>query len=164
MADRPSFFRALYEEYAADVYRFALWLGADRRDAEDITSETFVRALASNTPIRTTTARAYLFTIARRLYAEMRRRDQRRVPLAESLRDTRALPDAGVEDASEMAATMAALAVLSEEERVALVMRAVHDMPYEEIARALGISVVAAKVRVHRARKRLAGIPPHSTP
>ncbi|MCA9927507.1 MAG: hypothetical protein KC419_03475, partial [Anaerolineales bacterium] len=46
-------FQALYESYAADVYRFALWLAGDRLEAEDITSETFIRAWTHRSPIRT---------------------------------------------------------------------------------------------------------------
>ena len=37
-------FSSLYKKYAPDVYRFALYLSGERGDAEDITSETFVRA------------------------------------------------------------------------------------------------------------------------
>ena len=137
------------------MYRFALWLGAERQDAEDIVSETFARALASNAPIRTATVKAYLFTIARRYHLELSRRARPHVSLPPSLPDARPMPDARAEQESESAATLGALARLSADERAVLGMRAVHDMSYEEIARALGISVVAAKVRVHRARKRL---------
>jgi RNA polymerase sigma-70 factor (ECF subfamily) len=45
---------------------------------------------------------------------------------------------------------------LPETDRAALLMRAADEMPYEEIARSLGISVGAAKVKVHRARLALA--------
>jgi RNA polymerase sigma-70 factor, ECF subfamily len=161
--DRSSIFRELYQQHASDVYRFALWLGADRRDAEDITSETFARALASNVPIKTATVRAYLFTIARRYYMELRRRARAQVPLTDSLRDRRPAPDAGAELASETAAIAEALSRLTADERVVLIMRAVHGMSYEEIARSLGISVVAAQVRVHRARKRLNPDPEESS-
>jgi len=37
-------FNELYETYAPEVYRFALWLSGSSFWAEDITSETFVRA------------------------------------------------------------------------------------------------------------------------
>jgi RNA polymerase sigma-70 factor (ECF subfamily) len=50
---------------------------------------------------------------------------------------------------------VAALAELPEGERAALLLRVDHDLSYEDIASALGISVSAAKVRVHRARLRL---------
>ena len=44
-------FNTLYKKYAADVFRFALYLSGDRSQAEDITSETFVRAWTSPEPI-----------------------------------------------------------------------------------------------------------------
>ena len=61
-------FQDLYETYASDVYRFAYWLTGDRPEAEDITSETFIRAWVNRTTIRTETLKAYLLTIARNAY------------------------------------------------------------------------------------------------
>ena len=46
--------------------------------------------------------------------------------------------------------------MLTEPDRGALLMRAQDQMTYEEIAAALRISVGAAKVKVHRARRKLA--------
>ncbi|MHC4560444.1 MAG: RNA polymerase sigma factor [Planctomycetota bacterium] len=61
-------FKDLYETYAPDVYRFTLWLAGDSFEAEDNTSETFIRAWVRISSIRTETLKAYLFTIARNLY------------------------------------------------------------------------------------------------
>jgi len=47
---------------------------------------------------------------------------------------------------------MQKLQTLPEPDRAALLMRALNEMPYEEIARALGLSLTAVKVKVHRAR------------
>jgi RNA polymerase sigma-70 factor (ECF subfamily) len=52
------------------VFRFALYLSGNRSDAEDITSETFVRAWTSSARIRTNTVKGYLFTIARNFYLQ----------------------------------------------------------------------------------------------
>ena len=52
---------------------------------------------------------------------------------------------------------LGALGSMPEGERSALLLRIDHDLSYEEIARALGISPGAVKVRIHRARRRLAG-------
>jgi len=41
-------FEQLDVAYSPDVYRFASWLAGNSKDAEDITSETFVRALKKN--------------------------------------------------------------------------------------------------------------------
>jgi len=53
-------FESLYRTYARDVYRFALFLSGDTVEADDITAETFARALASREPIRVSTVKAYL--------------------------------------------------------------------------------------------------------
>lgn len=158
MTDRASEFDEIYRRHAADVYRFALWLSGERSDADDITSETFARALASSEPIRAATVRGYLLTIARHYFLETRRRASRQQPLAESLRDPRPDPNARAEHASELAAAHAALARLPEIDRAAIIMRAVHEMSYDEIARTLGLSVAATRVKVHRARLVLAAL------
>ena len=48
-------FHELYTRYARDVHRFALYLSGDAALADDITSETFVRAWNSAAPIREAT-------------------------------------------------------------------------------------------------------------
>ena len=151
-------FEALYTRYAPEVFGFALHLSGDRDEAEDITSETFVRAWTSPEPIRAATVKGYLFTIARNLFLQGLRKTARRAELNETLRDPGAAPDAQAEHQSEVEAVLAALQQLPEVDRAALVMRAMGEMPYEEIARALVISLAAVKVKIHRARLALAGI------
>jgi DNA-directed RNA polymerase specialized sigma24 family protein len=48
-------FEGLYETYDNDVYRFAFWLAGDPSEAEDITSETFIRAWVHRHKILTET-------------------------------------------------------------------------------------------------------------
>jgi RNA polymerase sigma-70 factor (ECF subfamily) len=149
---------ALYRRYAPDVFRFALYLSGDRHEAEDITSETFVRAWTSPEPIRAETVKGYLLTIARNLYLQRARKAGRHVELGDQLRDPEPGPQARAEQASAVGAVLAGLQQLPEGERSALLMRAMDDMSYEEIARALGISLAAVRVRIHRARKALLGL------
>lgn len=151
-------FSELYKKYAPDVYRFALYLSGERGEAEDITSETFVRAWASAEPIRMATVKGYLFAIARNLFLQGLRRKSRHVELDENLLDPQASPYAQAEQKAELGAVLAGLQRLPEIDRAALLMRAFDEMPYEEIARALGISLAAAKVKIHRARLALADI------
>ena len=144
---------ALYRQYAPDVFRFALYLSGDREEAEDITSETFVRAWTSPERIRAATVKGYLFTIARNLFLQALRKKRRHVGLeGVELPDPGPGPHAQAEQSSEVRAALAELQKLSEVDRAALLMRAVHDMPYEEIAHTLGLSLSATKVRIHRAR------------
>ena len=69
-------FEQLYVAYSPDVYRFANWLTGNSDDAEDITSETFVRAWRNFDAVRTETLKAYLFTIARNIYLESLRKNR----------------------------------------------------------------------------------------
>ena len=57
---------------------------------------------------------------------------------------------------NDLEVVLTALQALPEIDRAAVLMRADDEMAYEEIARALGISLSAAKVKVHRARLKLA--------
>lgn len=149
-------FERLYEAYARDVYRFALYLSGSHAQAEDIASETFVRVWTIRDTIRTASVKAYLFTIARNLHADGRRRDARHVELPERLLDSAPGPEAEAQSREELAAVLVALQELPEVDRAALLMRAQDGLAYEEIATALALSLPAAKVKVHRARLRLA--------
>ena len=150
-------FHELYEHYAGDVHRFAYWLAGDANEADDITAETFARAWAAFDTLRMETAKGYLFAIARNLHRESRRRSTRLTLLDQGLPDPGRGPAELSEAAGTVAAVMRALQQLSEGDRAALLMR-MHRLPYTEIAHALQISVAAAKVRVHRARLRLAAL------
>jgi len=149
-------FEALYRGHAADVFRFALYLSGRHADAEDITAETFVRAWTAAEPLRLSTVRGYLFTIARNLFLQGLRRTRRQASLEDVHVDPAPGPEARVSRDAQVEEALAALARLPEIDRAALLMRAGDEMPYEDIARALGLSLTAVKVRIHRARLALA--------
>ena len=146
---------ALYRNHAPDVFRFVLYLSGNRHDAEDITSETFVRAWTAPGEIRMATVKGYLFMIARNLFLQSLRSRRKHVELTESLRDPAPGQEVEAERASELADALAGLQGLAEIDRAALLMRAMHELPYEDIAAALGLSLAATKVRIHRARRAL---------
>jgi RNA polymerase sigma-70 factor (ECF subfamily) len=151
-------FSTLYKKYAPDVFRFALYLSGDRSQAEDITSETFVRVWTSSGRLELATVKGYLFTIARNLFLRGIRGTSRHVGLDRELPDPQASPYDRAERKQELHAVLAGLQELPEIDRAALLMRALDGMAYEEIARSLGISLSSAKVKIHRARLALAGI------
>jgi RNA polymerase sigma-70 factor (ECF subfamily) len=145
----------LYKRYAADVRRFALYLCGNALMADDITSDTFVRAWLSAAPIRQPTVKSYLFTIARNAYTDLLRRTARQTQLDDNMPDTHISAQTQMEQRAEVRTVLQALQQLAEIDRTMLLMRALDAMPYEEIAQTLGIPVVTAKVRVHRARLKL---------
>lgn len=145
----------IYQRYSIDVYRFALGLSGDPAWASDLTAETFVRALVSPNPIRLPTVKAYLFTIVRRLYLNAWCKERRLTTLEDSLADGDAGPEQLAERRDELRAILTALQELPEVDRAALLMRAGDELPYDVIASALGISLAAVKVKIHRARMKL---------
>ena len=151
-------FSTLYKKYSKDVYRFALYLSGEHGQAEDITSETFVRAWASPEPIEAATVKSYLFTIARNLFLQGVRKRSRQVELQRDFQDGGAGPHARAEQREKLDAVMAELQKLPELSRAALLMHAVDEMPYEEIARVLDISLAAVKGKIFRARLAVAGL------
>ena len=148
-------FHDLYQRYAPDVYRFAYYLCGDAAQAEDITSETFVRAWTSFDRLQTQTVKAYLLTIARHVFLQDRKREQRQVALNEELPATAPDPSELAQTHTELDAVMTLLNTLPDVDRAVLLMRAQDGLSYEEIAVAHNISVAAAKVKVHRARLKL---------
>ena len=148
-------FQDLYESYATDVYRFALWLSGDRSEAEDITSDTFVRAWARSDHIRTETLKAYLFTIARNIPLERQRKRKHEVSLEDVHLDPAPGPDRLVESKLALRRVQNVLKTLPEIDRAALVLRVQHELSYAEIARVLGLSLASTKVKIHRVRKKL---------
>jgi RNA polymerase sigma-70 factor, ECF subfamily len=149
-------FGALYLAHARDLRRFALYLSGDGAVADDLVSEAFVRAWTVRERVEMATVRGYLFAIVRNLFLKQRRRERLEVSLDEQLADGRPGADARAGDQRDLQVVLAALARLPETDRAAVLMRADEGVPYEEIAAALGISTVAAKVKVHRARLKLA--------
>jgi RNA polymerase sigma-70 factor (ECF subfamily) len=148
-------FKDTYDTYSADVYRFAFWLSGNRHDAEDITSETFVRAWTASSPIRTETLKAYLFAIARNLFLHHQRKRKRHAVLEDVHIDPAPGPVEAAENGMALEDIRELLQTLPESDRTAFVLRVQHDLPYEEIARVLGLSLTAVKVKVHRVRRRL---------
>ena len=148
-------FHELYEKYAQDVYRFAYWLCGNAQDAEDITSETFVRALTSVGEIKAETVKAYLLTIARNLTYKRSNREKRFVPLDANTAEPSMGPAQVAENSARLRTAMQFIQSFLEIDRAALVLRLQDDLSYAEIAAVLNISLASAKVKVHRARLKL---------
>jgi RNA polymerase sigma-70 factor, ECF subfamily len=149
-------FHEIYERYYKDVYRYAYWLSGSRDDADDIASETFVRAWAGREEIRTETVKAYLFAIARNLYLKGLRHTKRQLDLDPHQADLKVAPEQQVESRLEVDHVMRAVQSLPELDRAAFLLRVQHELPYDEIARILQLSLTTVKVKIHRVRLKLA--------
>src|ERR1035441_1922592 len=92
-------FHDIYAEHAPHVHRFALFLTHDAALADDLTSETFLRAWSAAERMENATMRSYLLTITRNLHRDHLRRHARNTELDESLpaRDNRINLETAVE-------------------------------------------------------------------
>ncbi|MBC8479079.1 MAG: RNA polymerase sigma factor [FCB group bacterium] len=147
-------FNKLYNQYAGDIYRFALFLCGDVADAKDIAAETFARALTGKAPLVTATVKGYLLTIARNLHIEMVRRRNRFTELSSELPDPAPRLENVFNNKTDLEAVRSYLQTFPEVDRAALLFR-VDGVAYDEIANSLNISVSLAKVKVHRVRLKL---------
>lgn len=150
-------FAGIYERYAKDVHRFALYLSGNHALAEDLTAETFVHALCGRADLRVDTVRAYLIAIARNLYRDARARQRPTVStddVPERI-DPAPTSEAAASDRQSYANTLRAIQRLPQPLREALVLAADQELRYDQIAAIVGCSVGAVKVRVHRARLQL---------
>ncbi|MFO1512024.1 MAG: sigma-70 family RNA polymerase sigma factor [Verrucomicrobiota bacterium] len=154
--ERSTTFHELYVRYAEDVYRFAHWLSGNPDDARDITSETFVRAFTGPNEPRLESVKAYLFTIARNLHRRQWRRASRQETLDEGMLDPATAPDEAAAHRDDFQRALAAVHTLPEMDRTVLLLRAEEGLSYDDIAAITGLSATAAKVKVFRARAKLA--------
>jgi RNA polymerase sigma-70 factor, ECF subfamily len=155
-------FHTVYEAHARDLHRFALYLSGDPAMADDLVAESFVRLWTTRGEIRTETVKGYLLAIIRNLYLTSRRRSARLSQLDDEttpVADRAERIDTRLIQREELARVRRTLSTLSEIDRSALLLRAFEGLSYEDIARVLDITLAAAKVKVHRARLRLAADP-----
>lgn len=118
-------------------------------DADDVVAETFLVAWRRLEDVPAE-ARPWLFEVARRVLANQRRAAVRRAALRRRVGDNAA----AVEPERE-SPVLQALASLGERDREVLMLTAWEELSSAETARVLGCSRTAAKVRLHRARRRL---------
>lgn len=147
----------LFRTYNGMLVRYLTRRLGDRDWAEEVAQETFVRALRQASIVN---ERAWLFTVANNLVRDEARKDVRRrrhlALLREAERGSVAEPEPLlVERAEEMALARAALNMLAERDRLALLMRE-EGLDYHEIAEALGLSAGSIGTTLARARRRLA--------
>jgi len=160
--DRPAFDELVRRTYV-DTYTLALRLTAHEEDARDVVQESYLRAWKGLPNFRGDaqfTTWMYRIT-ANPAYTVVKRRRRHRAESLDAMLDDpiELRPGAQPEDAAESAALLERLAVgldeLPPKLRVLVVLKDIYGLSHEEIAEELGISVPAAKVRLHRGRKRL---------
>ena len=148
---RATSFTELYRGHSREIHRFALYLSGDPAMAEDIVSETFLRVWDSSATLRIETVRGYLLTIARNVFLHDLRRKRKYYPLEDSHTEQSSVVRE-FESKDSLRDALSALQTLPEIDRAALLLHAEEGVSYEEIARILGLSLSAVKVKIYRTR------------
>jgi len=147
----PTAFRAFYERYAERVYGYHLRRCRDREAAHDLTAETFAQAWLSRLRFRDElggTAGPWLFAIARNVLVSSVR--SRRLERAACERLGLRVTASAEPDETWLEGLDEALADLPAGQLDAIRLRVVDDLEYGDVARELGTTAEAARVRVHR--------------
>lgn len=134
--------------------RAVLWrLLDDDRDLEEATQDTFVQAWRSLGRFRgQARVSTWLYRIA--VNEALQRRRRKRLPETE-LEETAAEP-VDTSERAELSRFLAArIRELPADHRAALVLRDLEGLSNQEVADVLGISLAAAKSRIHRARMQI---------
>ena len=150
-----------YAEFGTRIYRYLRYHVASADEADELTAETFlraVRAAASFDPARGN-AKAWLFRIAQNVLRDARRRERRRGSVSiEAFRDLVSdapSPEERLLHEEEVRRLLAAINELSERDREVVSLRYGSELEYPEIAGILGIREAAVRTRLWRALGRL---------
>lgn len=142
-------FAQLYDTYVTPIYRFAYYRTFDRQLAEDITSQTFLKALEKIGDFRATRGpfAAWLYGIARNLVIDHFRAAKRTAVLPEEF-DVPSDDDPAAEtgDRLAFAEVRKALHLLEPLQRDIILLRLWDGLSYREIARITGKSEGNCKV------------------
>ncbi|MEQ1785448.1 MAG: RNA polymerase sigma factor [Acidimicrobiales bacterium] len=159
--DRAAFDELVRATYA-ESFTLALRLTGNEEDARDVVQEAYIRAFRGLSRFR---GDAQFSTWMYRITANcanthLSKRNKHRHEVldeANPIADDRPSADPQLQaDASALRLRLTdALADLPPKLRQVVVLRDIYDLPHEAIAAELGISETAAKVRLHRARKKL---------
>lgn len=156
--DRTSRFEALYAATFHHLLGYATRRCESAEDAADVVAETFAvtwRRLDVVPP--GDQARLWLYGVARNVLAEHRRGAARRRDLSHALAgDLTGCYAPSAEDSADLSGLGRAMRHLPEEDRELLCLVAWEGLDNGQIAAVLGVSRNAVRIRLHRARRRLA--------
>ena len=168
----PADFTTFMRAYQDMVFSTAARLTGNDAQAEDIAQETFLKAHQHFDQLRTSpTAGGWLKTVATNLSLNHLSRYRNRWKFFSEFKRDGAVEDepeiefaagddffAGVDASERRAWVERALDDLPEHQRVPLVLYHFEDLPYEDIAKKLGVSLAKVKTDILRARTALAAI------
>ena len=140
-------FEAVYRENAPFVYRYLLRMGCPAQEAEDITQDTFVKALLNIDSYRgECKLSVWLCQIAKNTWLAERKKHRRDAPLLPA--------EKGIQD-PQLWEWVELIHHLEEPYRTVFLKKALGDFSYSELAHQYGKSESWARVTFYRSRMKL---------
>jgi RNA polymerase sigma-70 factor (ECF subfamily) len=156
--EAAAFVETLFAKHHNEIYAYLLRMLREPELAADLTQDAFIKAYKSyDTLEKPENARAWLYQIAHRVALDdiRRRKIIRFFPWTGESRGSAPSAEHLVMDAHLSGDMQRALARIPERQRAALLLAELHDLSGVELAEALGVSHVAARALLTRARESL---------
>ncbi len=153
-------FEEIYKTYFRDVYHFLLRLTQDRDLAEEITSETFFKAMKSIDSFRgDCSLSVWLCQIAKNCYYSHLKKNQRTIPVGEKqmegIPDPGGDPEESIIDRTEAQRIRQILHTMPEPYKEVFMWRVFAEMSFAQIGAVFGKTSNWACVTYYRARRKI---------
>ena len=163
-------FKELFDRFSTLVYNVAYRMLQNKQDAEDITQEVFFQAYKSLKHFRAESQLStwlYRIAVNRSLNHQRKRKLERWLSLdfethADSAVNsgypgtTKDGPDDAMGKKDTERIVQEAINSLPDQQRIAIRLHRYEELPYEEIAKIMGVTVASVESRLHRAKQTLA--------
>jgi RNA polymerase sigma-70 factor (ECF subfamily) len=152
----------LYQLYAQPIFRYISYRVTAQADAEDLTTEVFIRMVEGlpNYQITGAPFEAWLYRIAAARIADFHRKTSRRPQsdLTEWIEAENLPVEEQIHRREQLASLREALERLTEEQQMVLLLRFIERKSHADVARILGKSETAVKSIQHRALSQLTAL------
>ncbi len=164
-------FESIVAMHHGEIFRYLQRVTLRRSEADDLSQETFVRAFRAYGALPPdSNVRAWLFAIATNLSRNHFRAERRRLRAHAAIGETRSETDgSGPEGETFLreARTIVEAVVdrLPVKQRLAFMLRKVHDLDYDAVGQGLGCSAETARAHVFQALRKIRhGLNGHNLP
>ena len=146
----------MYEAYYMRVYSYAVTISGSRELAEEITQETFYRAMTKSASFRREADEVtWLCTIAKNLFYDEKRRQKKTGPIPEDVESEGKSIEQIAADRDSSFRVHLALHALEEPYREIFELRVFGELGFKDIGTIFGKTENWARVTYHRARLKL---------
>jgi len=157
--DKSSLLQSALASYQGPLVRYVERITRDLDRAADVVQETFLRLWSADPPPAAPALAQWLFTVARNLALDVRRKERRMNPLSDGLLAGAASADGGPVEAAErdenVARALAALSRLSPNQQEVVRLKFQNQFSYKQIAGITGLSVTNVGFLLHTAIRKI---------